>query len=324
MKTDIRFDVIKPMVEETVGRRLDANETLFLQRQLESIEANLFKQKLKELKYRLHIPVSNRDNPGANTITYRLITMIGMARIIANGASDLPDASAFVQEFTAKVVSIAVKFGFSTQDLRAAAMTNMSLETIGSDAARRSVRERESGIAWNGDEQHNIQGFINHPNVPVVAAPAGAGGIPWVDKTADELIFDVGLGVTTVRDQSRGTQNADTLLLPIPQYNLIAQLPRSVNSDTTVLEFITKPGNAFGLKTVDWLPDELVNAFTGGTEDGAIFYEKDPEVLEQRIPLEMQILPVQIKGLNFEFPVEARNGGVVVRYPLGIMFLTGI
>ena len=129
--------------------------------------------------------------------------------------------------------------------------------------------------------------------------------------------------VTRVRSQSKGTQNANRLLLPIEQYNLIATTPRSVQSDTTILEFVLNQ-SAFGLTEIDWIPDELDLAFTGDTEDGAICYEHDPEVLEQRIPLEMQILPVQRKGLEFEFPVESRHGGVVVRYPLGIVFMSGI
>ena len=92
----------------------------------------------------------------------------------------------------------------------------------------------------------------------------------------------------------------------------------------TVLEFITKPGNTFGLTLVDWLPNELSSAFVGSTQDGAVFYERDPEVLEQRIPLEMVTLPMQEKNLEVVIPVEARNGGVVVRYPLACLFLTGV
>ena len=55
-----------------------------------------------------------------------------------------------------------------------------------------------------------------------------------------------------------------------------------------------------------------------------VFYEKDPEVLTNRIPLEMVIHPIQPKNLEFLIPCEARNGGVVIRYPLACAILTGI
>ena len=321
---EIRYDAVVDYLEDHAGRKLDANETLFLERQLESIESTLYKTKQKELKYRLHIPVSNRDNPGANTITYRVMTQVGMAKIISNNARDLPRSDAFMEEFTAKVKTIATSFGFDTQEVRAAIFNNMALETIKDDSARRAVREQESTLAWSGNTQHNMIGLIGHPNVTELAAPAGVSTTtPWSTKTPDEIIVDISAMVTKVRSQSKGTQNANRLLLPIDQYNLIATIPRSVQSDTTILKFVLGEA-AFGLDMIDWIPDELDNAFTSGSEDGAICYEHDPEVLEQRIPLEMQILPVQRKGLEFEFPVEARNGGVVVRYPLGIVFMSGI
>lgn len=323
MKTSMRFDAVITHLEHEAGRKLDANETLFLQRQLESVESTLFETKQRELKYRQYIPVSNRDNPGAETITYRLLTKVGMARVIASGADDLPSADAFVQEFTARVKSIGTSFRFTTQELRAAAMNNVSLENTKSAAARRAMHEKEADIAWNGDSVNALVGLLTHPNITSMASPAGAGGTVWSLKTPDEIIADIGAMVTKVRSQSKGVHEADTLLLPIDQYNLIAQTPRATNSDTTILEFILQ-NNAFGLTTIDWLSVELDLAFTGGTEDGAICYERSAEVLENRIPMEMMVHPAQPKGLNFEFPVESRNGGVVVRFPLGIVFMTGI
>lgn len=324
MKLSMRIDAVVTQLEGELGRKLDANETLFLERQLESIEATVFETKQRELKYRQFIPVSNRDNPGAETITYRLLTKVGLARVIASGSDDLPSADAFVQEFTSRVKSLGSSFRFSTQELRAAAMNNTSLETVKGAAARRAIHEKESNVAWTGDTQHGLIGLLNHPNITELVAPAGVSTTtPWSTKTPDEIIADISAMVTRVRTQSKGVHEADTLLLPIAQYDIIAQTPRSSTSDTTILDWVLK-NSAMGLTTIDWLPTELLLAFTGGTKDGAICYEKNSEVLELRIPMEMMIHPAQPKGLNFLFPVEARNGGVVVRFPLGIVFMSAI
>lgn len=304
----------------------DANETLFFQRQLEQIEAKLYEFKKRELKYRQYIPVSNRDNPGANTITYRMFDKVGMAKVIANYADDLPRADVYGKEYSQIVKTIATAFGYSTQEIRAAQMANVSLDALKSDAARRAVREKESGVAWNGDTEHNLQGFLNNANIPTIAAPNGADPASplWSNKTPDEILDDIMTVVTKVRTQSKGIHNADTLLLPINHYNILAQTPRSSNNDTTLLKFILDPSNAYGIATVDWLPTELDNAFTSGTEDGMVAYENSPEVLEQRIPLEMVTHPVQARNLEFVVPVESRHGGVVLRYPLAICIMTGI
>ena len=127
-----------------------------------------------------------------------------------------------------------------------------------------------------------------------------------------------------IREQSKGIHNGNTLLLPIEQYDIIAQTPRSSTSDLTILEFVTKPGNSFGLATIDWLPTELKDRFIGETKDGALMYERDPEVLEQRIPMELITYPIEIRGLENIINMEARNGGVVVRYPLAVTIMTGI
>lgn len=304
--------------------RNDAGETAFFERQLEAVEQRLYEKKLRELKYRRLLPVSNVDGPGAQTITYYMYTKVGMAKIIANPSDDLPRSDVYASRNTAMVHSIGTSFGYSTRELRNAQFAGVPLEMQKADAARRTIREKENDIAWNGDTNYNIIGFLNNPNIPVQQMPLNGGSTSrlWADKTPAEIINDIQLLVTGIRDTTNGVHSGDTLLLPIAQYNTLATTPRSDNSDLTILEYITKPGNSFGLTTIDWLT-ELKGAGVGGTDMMAL-YEKDPEVLECRIPMEMQNLPPQARNLEFLVPVEAENAGVVVRYPLACSFGYGI
>lgn len=312
-------------MDSSTRERLDVlNATLFFARQLEVIEAKAYEIKLPELKYRSLIPVNNQLNPGADTITYRMYGKVGMVKVIANYADDLPRCDAYAEEFSQVVKTLGAAVGYSTQELRSASFANTPLETAKVDSMRRAFRERESNICWNGDTATGIKGLISNPNIPSFGVPTGVGGYTWALKTADEIIADVTAMISRVRSQSKGIHNANTLVLPLAQYDIISTKPRSTHSDMTVLEYITKPGNKFGLTTVEWLPFELDNAFTGGTEDGAFCYEKDSANLELMIPLEMQMLPVQVKNLEFTIPAESRIGGVVVRYPLAMCFATGI
>lgn len=296
--------------------KLDAGEAVFFERQLESVESRLYQTKYKELKYRRLIPVSNRDGAGASSIVYYIYSKVGMAKIIANPADDLPRSDVFATETIAKVFSIGTSFGFSTKEMRRAQFSGVPLEMLKVDSARRAVRVKESDIAWNGETAHNIVGLFDNTNIPNDQAPLNAATTSraWADKTADEIIADISALISGVRIVTNGVQAANTLLLPIAQYDIIAQLPRSSVSDTTVLEFITKPGNSYGLDLVDWLV-ELEGAGTGAS-DMAFAYERDPEVLELRIPMEMQMLPPERRNLEMLTNIESEIAGVVVRYPL--------
>ena len=128
---------------------MDANETAFFARELESIEAKIYEVKRKELVYRKYVPVSNRDHEGTETITYRMFDMVGAAKIISNYASDLPRADVFGEEFTQRVKSIGASIGFSDQELRASAKEGKSLDTQKATAMRRAVREKESDILFH-------------------------------------------------------------------------------------------------------------------------------------------------------------------------------
>jgi hypothetical protein len=296
--------------------KLDAGESVFFERQLESVEARLYQTKYKELKYRRLIPVSNRDGAGASSIIYYMYSKVGMAKIIANPADDLPRSDVFAKETIAKVFSIGTSFGFSTKEMRRAQFSGVPLEMLKVDSARRAVRVKESDIAWTGEASHDIVGLFENTNITNTQAPLNAGSTSraWSAKTSDEIIADIITMISGIRTLTKGVQAANTLLLPVAQYDIIALKPRSSLTDTTILEFITKPGNAYGLDTVDWLV-ELEDAGTGAS-DMAFAYERDPEVLELRIPMEMQMLPPERRNLEMLTNIESEIAGVVVRYPL--------
>jgi hypothetical protein len=324
-KTQFVEDSLDVLVPKVPGRngRMDAGESVFLERQLESVESRLYEKKFRELKYRELIPISTRDGAGAQTITYYRYTKVGMAKIIANPADDLPRSDVFATRETQPVFPIATSFAYTTQDLRRAVFTGVPLEMFKVDAARRGVRELESRLCWSGDTNSGIVGLFGNTNIPADQAPAGASTSRlWSGKTADEILADVLNLVVAVRNATNGVHQVDTLLLPITQHGLLAGKPRSTISDTTILKFIMSENNVYGLNKVDWLT-ELVGSHSGPL-DQAFAYQRDPEILELRIPLEMTIHPPQMRNLEFIVPVEAENGGVVVRYPLACRFLYNI
>jgi hypothetical protein len=308
------------------GGRFDANDTVFFARQLEFIEPTFYQFDLKVLKHRAYIPVDNSADPGADNVTYRIFEKIGVAVIINNFANDLPRADIVGSEHTNPVRSVGASFGFSVQELRRARLGNTPLESMKVDSAQRAMNEKESSIAWSGDSSFGLPGLLGNANIPSQQALASASGTntrQWdgVDKTSAEITSDIRLGVSAVRNATKGARQVDTFLVPEPQFSKLAMTRMETGTDTTILQFLSKPGNSFGFDAIDWV-FELAGAFSGN--DGAFLYQRKPEVLQQRIPMERIIHPMQRRNLEFISDVEARNGGVVVRFPLAGVFITEV
>lgn len=314
--------VLDGVERECRAHTLDANETMFFLRQLEEIEAQLYEYDEKMLTYRQHIPVDNSINPGAVEATYRMMEKVGKAKVGQGAyAGDIPRADAKSTEHTQKIRGITSSFGYTVQEIRAAAYANVPLSRIKSEAAARAIHEQENDIAWNGKTDEGLWGFLSTEQL---INTSGVSKEWKATASPDEILQDFSAGIGTIMEQSLKTRKPNAALMPIKQYLRLGTIPRATGSDVTVLEFILKHKSVYGLDTIDSLPDELTNAFTSGSEDGCILYEKNPAVIQQRIPLEILIHPVQVKGFEFIFMVEARHGGTVIRYPLACLFLTGI
>ncbi len=307
--------------------RLDDGRTLFFQRTLEHIEEIFYLFDLKVLKHRELIPVDFSAHPGAESITYRMYEKIGLAVIIASPSDDLPVVDVVGQEFTNQTKILGASFMISTEEFRRADMANLPIDQLKISAIADAISFAESDIAWKGLASAGLPGLLGgDPILPSIqAAPAAAGSNPrsWLDpvKTGDEIIADISAAITNIRTNSRGRRMPDTMLMSMDHYDRLSHQISAEPRDRTILEHITAPGNKFGLTTVDWVPDLDSLPFYGDVPV-VVLYERDPQVLAQRIPMERVLAPAQPVGLNFKFPAEEKVGGVAIRYPHATTVIT--
>lgn len=300
---------------------LDAAETVFFERELEHRKAQTYDIVRAPLKAFELIPVSTEAGAGAETITYEQYDATGIAKIIANYADDLPRADVKGKEFTARVKSVGASYGYNLQEVRAAQMAGKPLEQRRANAAARAHRERWNHIAWHGDADNGIPGWLTNTNIPSAPVVAGAStNTEWSTKTADEILLDLNSAANGIVDLTNGAEVPDTIILPIEQYSHIASTPRSTSSDTTILQFFLQ-NNPY-INSVEWA-NELKGAFAGGT-DGFIVYRRDPDAIEFEMPVSFEQLPVQERNLEFVVPCHSRVAGTIVRYPLSMCFRRGI
>lgn len=305
---------------------LDANETAFFARELEYVKSQSYDIEYPEMKAFKLIPISTEAGEGAESITYAQFEELGLARIIESYANDLPRADIRGKEFTTRVRSIGVSYGYSVQEVRAAIYAGRPLTQRQANAARRANDQLVNKYAWFGNSLYKMLGMINNANVPsATVLNNGVGATTqWVNKTPDQILGDMNSLANGINALTNGVEMPNTLLLPVAQYTLIASTPRSTTSDTTILEYFIQ-NNPF-ITTVDWVP-ELKGAgpvVMAVATDIMIAYDRNPDKLTMEIPMPFTQHAPQERNLEFVVPCESRYGGIIVYYPLSISIAFGI
>lgn len=323
------------MKEKIQSVNLDANESAFFARELEHIKARTYDKLYPEYKAQRLIPVETDAGSGAESITYRQFDSVGVMKIIANYADDLPRADVMGAEFTTPIRGLGGSYGYSVQEVRNAQQAGRPLTQRKANAVRQAYEQIVNRIAWFARAADGIYGgltgLLYAPNITTATAHTGAGSgkIRWDDgKTPDEILKDLNDVVTNMVDLTKGVEVPDTILLPIVQYSHIATTARSATSDTTILQFFLN--NNPVIRTVEWVNElkdvsPLPSAPGGaGTGDLLVCYRRSTDKLGLQIPQMFEQFPAQERNLEFVIPSHARNGGVIVYYPLSVSVLEGI
>jgi len=309
-------------VEDTY---FDANGAVFFQRQLEHIKARSYDVRYAELKARQLFPVSNEAGPGITSITFRTYDQVGSAKIIQAYADDLPRADVAGKETSIPVRSVGVSYGYSLDEIQASQLTNTGLDQRRANAAVRANEQVINDVAMFGSADDGLPGFFSNPNIPTGNVVDPGGGTEWVNKTPDQILFDVNDLFADIFETTLMAERGNTLLIPPAQWSYISSTPRSSTSDTTILQYLVQ--NSPYLNSIeDVIPLNECQASLNATftNDGMVAYDRNPEKLELEIPVELEMLPIQQKNLEFVIPGRSRLGGVNIYYPLSAAIAEGI
>ncbi len=303
--------------------RLDAADNVFFARELEQVRARSYDVLFAERKSRMLIPVDHSVDPGVENITFSTFTRFGIAKIVANYATDFPRADVSGTQATQAIKSIGSSYGYSLQEIRAARFANKPLEQRKANAARQAIEDKIDSIGAVGDTANGLPGLLTLTNTLTYTPPNGAAGTPdWASKTALEVLKDLNGMVNAMILATLEVEKPDTLVLPITQYTDISTRPMfSVGgSDVTILEFFLR-NTPYIKSVVSW--DKCRAAGTTST-DRAVMFRRDPDALCLVIPQEFEQFPPEMRGMMIKIACHARCGGVQVFYPLSILYADGI
>tara|TARA_R110000851_G_scaffold96792_2_gene209928 strand:+ start:15202 stop:16251 length:1050 start_codon:yes stop_codon:yes gene_type:complete len=304
---------------------MDADGAFFFQRQLEHIKAKSYDVRYAELKARMLFPVSNEGGKGITTITYRTYDQVGSAKIINAYADDLPRADVAGKETIIPVRSVGTSYGYNLDEIQSSQLTGAALDQRRANAARRSVEQTTNDVAFFGDAESGMGGLFDNPNIPTGAVVNPGSGTEWVNKTPDQILFDVNDLFADIFETTKMVESGNTLLLPAAQWSYIMSTPRASNSDTTIAQYLAQ--NSPYLNSLEDII--AVNECAAANNpllstDAMVAYDRNPDKLQLEIPVELEMMPVQQKNLEFVVPGRSRLAGLNIYYPLSLAIATGI
>lgn len=302
--------------------------TLFLRNQLEYIQSQIVKQDFPErmIANGTLLPISREIPEGADTYSYKILTAFGSAKILATGAEDLPSIGAGVEKRTGYVRTIANQFEITYDELQFAEYAGVNVNAEMGIIAYEVMMQEIDALGYLGDSNHNLLGMLNHPNVPSTTAlnDGTSGATTWASKTPDKIYRDLRNFVSSVRSSTNMVEAPDTMLLPVAQFDLIAQEPFPSGTSSTILSFFLEQQRKYPGGITQVLPVPYIDNRGPGGVDLAILLSRREAKIKFHIPRDFTTLETQASGMKYCTPCNMRCGGVQLIKPLSMAYLTGI
>ncbi len=294
--------------------RLDEAQSVFLARQLTHIRAQTLTVKKAPLNAFVVFPVQTDIPAGAETAVQYIYDSIGMAEIISNYADDLRRVDVVAKEQAVKVFALGDAYGYNYREVKNAQFAGVNLNALKAQQARRGIDVKLNRIAWFGDKDHNITGFLGNENISTVTLAADGTGSKTTlsTKTTDQMIRDVNSVIDAIPTATNEVEQANTLLLAPAVYRTISETRIPDSEGQTVLEFL----KSIHPEITRWMKiGELKGAGTDGSDMMVAGYF-DPMYVKFEIPTRFDQLPVQYRNLEYVVDCLAEAVGVTVTMPM--------
>lgn len=309
--------------------RLDAGESVFFLRQLESIDQEVYNKQYPGFMARTLIPPEVGVPEWANVRTYRQYDRQGVAQLISDMSDDLPLVDLTGQEFSSLIKKVGDGYRYSIDEVKAAQAMGMPLDAERAMIAREEAERAVDQIIAKGTMPLANGGTLTVPGVVGLTGITGTtsftagtkalGGTTWgtlvaPNASGDEVAWDL-MGVcNNLFEQTKQIWTKFRILLNPTQYDYASQKRLGSVSDTTALKFAQ--GNCPYIEGV--YPWYQIPAGT------MIVFAPDRRVVSALVNQEYQTLPPQTRGFGWVVPGSTKCGGVISRYPVAMSIVTGL
>lgn len=315
-----KYDAKEAQYLQSVGN-MDEAASVFLARQLTYVRSQVLTVKKASLNAFQVFPVQTDIPSGAETAVQYIYDAVGMAKIINNYADELPRVDVIAKEEPVKVFVLGDAYGYNFREVKNAMFAGVNLSAMKAQQARRGIDVKLNQIAWKGDTAHNIVGFLDNPNISMIALPADGKGSKTTlsTKTTDQMIRDMNDIIDAIPTATNEVEQANTVLMAPAVYRTLSETRIPDGEGQTVLGFL----QAVHPEITRWMKvGELKGAGTDGT-DMVIAGYFDPMYVRFEIPTRFDQLPVQYRNLEYVVDCVSEAAGVTVTMPMAFVKAQG-
>lgn len=313
----------------------------------QEVDPVVLQPKKDDLLGRTMFQVTHLTDQWANTWTWSWKERMGQASDYANRATDTTTMDVNYHEEIGYVTSKSAAFEYSQEDLERSAEGHYDIVTDRAQATHDALADWEDRVIFNGidDSKRPIYGLTTDASkvgyqtmkddekAPVtiqsVVDPANTNAYADAFKLIN-WFKDAAAKITLLP----GYHNSKpTLALPSREYNLLTRpLMNQYSPDKTLWGMIqsTQDGNQptfADIKCVPELEAQYWNTQSGkaGKQNMGIVYLDTPDVARVVVAMEPRRMgPVAPDGMKYKQFYLERMGGLDVRFPAGIVQLSGL
>lgn len=307
----------------------DAQSALgFVISQTQNIETEVYKIRYPEFNYADLIPVITQGAAWASGTTFFTQDIVGKTEWLGDEANDAPYTDLIRDTGAAPYYTRGGGYRWSIPELNTAALLGLNLASDKAAGVRFNVERFLYDLAIAGDTEKTMKGLINWTGVTAGDVPAdGSGSVTWwANKTVDQVIRDIVVGIEAIRTATNTVFTPDSLAVPTPVYSDLWTRRMGAGDGTlTLMAYIQDVlGKAYRRPFVITPLLEL-NAADPGADGRAVLYRRDKDVVRFHLPLPFQFLPMfQRNSFMWEQIGIVRTGGTEVRIPKAIIYLDGV
>ncbi len=304
------------------AERFDAaGDTAILARELEQVSAQSYDVLRDPKKGRLFVPFNSSIAPGAETYSYDSYDGYGVAEFVTDYASNPPRSDVFKTRTSAAMHTIWTSYGFTIDEMAAAAFSQTPLDRMRALIARESIEQKIDDLIATGDAARGVPGFVNNTNIPAVVSTRTNLWIPvsGTAATAAEIFKDLNDLVNAIEQASAENFQADTLILPLVMKPVMQQVYSSTDARTIAQVWLGNQDSAnggSGVKQILYWKKLNTASALGGPR--ALAYKRSNQVFEFLLSYDYREEAPQVKNLETQVIARARVGGISIHYAYGL------
>ncbi len=316
----------------------DAQALAFIQAQAFKVNQQVYEARFPDWDFGRLVFVDTTGpawSPGVLTYTSDLT---GAAKWQSGYAKDIPlaDVGQAMQQSAFHLAAIG--YQYNIEEVNTAIQIGAGLPARRARAAKLAYTKFMWDLTITGSTEKGKAGLVNNALVtPVAATNDGTGSARhWiandgtVTKAATQILRDVNQALTGTNIATNTLEYADTLLMPVEAYNLIASTPFNALGNDTILSWLLKTnvytlttGRPLTIRGVPFLRTASTQTVTGGGR--LVAYKNDENYVKLNLPMPHQFLPVYQDGpLNWQVPGIFRTGGIDLQTTATFYYLDGI